>query len=105
MVTAPLMTESLPLLGEKRVTFHHLSWRAYQQIIQALGEDRSARLNYLCGTLEITMPLEDHEFLSELIGRFIYFLASAFGQKIKTMGSTTLEREDLDRGIETLSSD
>ena len=65
-----------------------------------LGESRSARLIYDRGTLEITMPLEEHEFYSELIGRFIYFLVSEMGRKIKTMGSTTLDREDLDRGAE-----
>ena len=88
-----------PRSGEQRVVFHDLNWHAYQQILHALGR-RSARLNYDRGTLEITMPLEEHEFYSELIGRFIYFLVAEMGQKIKTMGSTTLAREDLDRGAE-----
>lgn len=87
-------------VGEQRVIFHDLNWQAYQQILDALSEKRSAHLIYDRGTLEITMPLEEHEFYSELIGRFIYFLVSAMGGKIKTMGSTTLEREDLDRGAE-----
>ncbi|MEL6383980.1 MAG: Uma2 family endonuclease, partial [Cyanobacteria bacterium J06626_18] len=100
MVFAPAIADVPPLSGEKRVAFHHLDWHAYQQILQALSDQRSIHLNYLCGTLEITMPLEDHEFLSELIGRFIYFLVSELGQKIKTMGSTTLQREDLNRGAE-----
>ncbi|MBE7381832.1 MAG: Uma2 family endonuclease [Leptolyngbya sp. SIO1E4] len=100
MVIAALTPDPPHPVGEKRVVFHQLDWRAYQQILHALGAHRSARLNYLHGTLEITMPLEDHEFLSELIGRFIYFLVSELGQKIKTMGSTTLDREDLDRGAE-----
>ena len=98
-VTLPLLNPSHPV-GEQRVIFHHLNWQAYQQILQALGERRSAHLMYDRGTLEITMPLEEHEFYSELIGRFIYFLVSEMGSKIKTMGSTTLEREDLDRGAE-----
>jgi Uma2 family endonuclease len=87
-------------IGEQRVVFHHLNWHAYQQVLHALGEHRSARLTYDRGILEITMPLEDHEFYSELIGRFIYFLVSETGQKIKSMGSTTLERDDLNRGAE-----
>jgi Uma2 family endonuclease len=87
-------------IGEKRVVFHHLNWAAYQQILQAVGQTRSARLTYDRGILEITMPLEDHEFAAELIGRFIYFLVAEMGQKIKSMRSTTLEREDLDRSPE-----
>lgn len=87
-------------MGEQRVIFHNLNWEAYQQILHALGENRSARLMYDRGTLEITMPLEIHEFYSELIGRFIYFLLSEMGLKIKSMGSTTLDREDLTQGAE-----
>lgn len=100
MVAVPLSSNSPHPVGERRVVFHHLNWHAYQQILHALGESRSARLHYNCGTLEITMPLEEHEFYSELIGRFIYFLVAQMGQKIKTMGSTTLDRKDLDRGAE-----
>lgn len=100
MVVVPSSIHPLRPVGEQRVLFHDLNWQAYQQILHALGERRSARLNYDRGTLEITMPLEEHEFYSELIGRFIYFLVAEMGQKIKTMGSTTLDREDLDRGAE-----
>ncbi len=99
MVATANITTPQPV-GEKRVAFHHLNWQAYQQILQALGESRSARLTYDQGILEITMPLEDHEFAAELIGRFIYFLVSELGQKIKSMRSTTIEREDLNRSPE-----
>jgi Uma2 family endonuclease len=99
VVVSPFLHSPRPI-GEQRVLFHDLTWFAYQQVLQALGDRRSARLNYDRGTLEITMPLEEHEFYSELIGRFIYFLVAEMGRKIKTMGSTTLDREDLDRGAE-----
>ena len=101
MVTSQAQPQSLLYpIGEKRVVFHHLNWQSYQQILQALPESRSARLIYDQGTLEITMPLEDHEFAAELIGRFIYFLVVELGLRIKSMGSTTLNREELDRGAE-----
>lgn len=101
MAIAPLLPQTIPqLVGEKRVVFHHLTWQGYQQILQALGENRAARLTYDRGMLEITTPLEEHEFAAELIGRFIYFLVSELGLKIKSMRSTTLEREDLDRSPE-----
>ena len=100
MVALPSLVPSPRPTGEQRVIFYNLDWDAYQQVLHALGENRSARLIYDCGTLEITMPLEAHEFYSELIGRFIYFLVSELGLKLKSMGSTTLDREDLDRGAE-----
>jgi Uma2 family endonuclease len=86
--------------GEKRVTLQGLTWEAYQQILHALPQSRAARLTYDCGTLEITMPLEDHEFACELIGLFIRILVGEMGLKLKSMGSTTLDRKDLNRGAE-----
>nr|WP_241829221.1 hypothetical protein [Desertifilum tharense] len=55
------------LHGEKRVALRGLTWQAYQQILHALPQTRAARLTYDRGTLEITMPLEDHEFALRLI--------------------------------------
>ncbi len=99
MVATANLTVPKPV-GEKRVAFHHLNWQAYQQILLALGESRSARLTYARGVLEITMPLEDHEFAAELMGRFIYCLVSELGHRIKSMRFTPLEREDLNRSPE-----
>jgi Uma2 family endonuclease len=100
MVTVPLELNTEQIRGEKRVTFYHLSWLSYQQILQAIGENNCAHLFYDRGTLEITMPLEEHEFYRELIGLFIRILVVELGLKIKSMGSTTLAREDLERGAE-----
>lgn len=101
MVTSQTKPQSsAQVLGEKRVLFHHLNWRSYQQILQALGENCSARLNYDQGTLEITMPLEDHEFAVRLIELFVRILVVELGLKIKTMGSTTLSRAELNQGAE-----
>ena len=100
MVTVPLELNTEQIRGEKRVVFNHLSWLSYQQILQALGENNRAHLFYDRGTLEITMPLEEHEFYRELIGLFIRILVVELGLKIKSMGSTTLAREDLERGAE-----
>jgi Uma2 family endonuclease len=99
MVTTVSQIDSQSL-GEKRVTLQGMTWQAYQQILHALPESRAARLTYDRGTLEITMPLEDHEYASELIGLFIRILVGQMGMKLKSMRSTTLDREDLERGAE-----
>ena len=89
-----------PSVGEKRVVFHHLNWQSYLQILHALPQTRSARLTYDQGTLEITMPLEEHEFLGRLIGLFIRILVEELGHNLRTMGSTTLNYPNLDKGAE-----
>lgn len=88
------------LLGEKRVVFRDISWEGYQQLLKIFGDRRAARLIFDRGTLEITMPLEQHEFSRCLIELLIRILVVELGLKIKTMGSTTLERSDLERGAE-----
>lgn len=86
--------------GEQRVALRGLTWQQYQQIYQALPQSRATRLTYAEGTLEIVMPLEDHEYASELIGLFIRILAVEMGLRLKSLRSTTLNRPDLDRGAE-----
>ncbi len=86
--------------GENRVALTGINWLAYQQILNALPQSRSARLTYDRGILEITMPLENHEFASELIGLFIRILVMEMGLKLKSMGLTTIDRPDLERGAE-----
>lgn len=88
------------LVGERRVAFHRLTWQAYQQILGALGEHRSSRLTFDRGTLEITMPLEEHESFAEWIGLFIRILVEESGLKIKSIRSTTLDYPNLERGAE-----
>jgi len=88
------------LLPEKRVTLYGLTWQAYAQILNVLPQTRSARLTYDRGTLEITMPLESHEFASEMFSVFIRILVEELDLELKSMRSTTLDREDLNRGAE-----
>ena len=86
--------------GEQRVCLHALSWQNYQDILAALPQTRAAHLIYDRGTLEISMALEDHEQACELIGLLIRILIVEMGLKLKSMRSTTLDRQDLDRGAE-----
>ncbi len=88
------------LIGEKRLTFRDLDWSAFKQIQHLLAERTRARFSYDNGVLEITMPLEAHERFARLIERFILILVLEMGLKLKTMGSTTLDREDLLKSAE-----
>ena len=87
-------------IGEQRVTLRGITWQGYQDILRALPDNRSSRLTFDNGVLEIAVPLQIHEFSGRLIELFIRILVVELGLKIKTLGSTTLNREDLDRGAE-----
>ncbi len=87
-------------VGEKRIVFRDLEWTAFKQVQRLLTERTRALFTYDNGVLEITMPLESHERFARLIERFIWILVGEMGLDIKTMGSTTLDREDLIKSAE-----
>jgi len=99
MISVAPIAPPLPI-GEQRVVFRNITWQGYQQLLKILGDKRAATLIFDRGILEITMPLEEHEFSARLIELLIRILVVELGLKIKTMGSTTLERSDLERGAE-----
>jgi Uma2 family endonuclease len=94
--TVPAVTRQ----GENRVALRGINWLSYQQILHALPDSRAVRLTYDRGIFEITMPLETHEYSSELIGLFIRILVLEMGLKLKSMRSTTINRPDLERSAE-----
>lgn len=106
---APIISQPVPQpIGEKRLVFRSLNWQRYQALREILSRDRDSssvenrniHFTYSNGTLEVTMPLEIHEFSARLIELFIRILVVELGMKMKTMGSTTLDREVLDRSAE-----
>jgi Uma2 family endonuclease len=106
---APLISQPIPQpVGEKRLLFRALTWQRYQMLRESLSRDRAAapsenrsiRFTYMQGSLEVTIPLEIHEFSARLIELFIRVLVVELGVKVKTMGSTTLDRAALDRSAE-----
>jgi Uma2 family endonuclease len=100
VVAAPELRSELQPVGEQRVVLRGLSWEAYLQILDALPQSRGSRLTYDDGVLEITAPLELHEFSGRLIERFVFTLIELMGLKIKTMGSTTMNYPNLKKGAE-----
>jgi Uma2 family endonuclease len=65
-----------------------------------MGNHRSSRLAYDRGILEITMPSDLHEFIKHLLERIIIALTEELNLKVRGVGSVTLNREDLERGVE-----
>jgi Uma2 family endonuclease len=100
VVAAPELKTELQAIGEQRVVIRGLSWDGYLQILNALPQSRAARLTYDDGVLEITVPLELHEFSGRLIECFVRAMVELMGLKIKTMGSTTMNYPGFKKGAE-----
>lgn len=98
MVTLQLRQISVP--PGHRVLFHDVSWQEFEAILQELGEHRASRIAYNKGTLEIRMPLPEHEVNKEIIGDMVKILMEELEIDRQCFGSTTFKREDMAQGIE-----
>lgn len=75
------------------VTIPDISWQEFEWILQEMGENRSARVAYSQGTLEIMVPLPEHEKPKELIADLVKTMLRASGRKYEPFGSTTFKQE------------
>jgi len=97
--TAP-RTKSIPVLEtEEPLVLENIRWSTYQALLRDLGE-RPIHLTYDQGRLEIMTLSAQHEILKTLFGRFIEMLTLELNIPIKSLGSTTIARKDLKRGLE-----
>lgn len=83
-----------------RVLLEPVSWQTYQKLLSELGDHRTSRFAYDQGYLEITMPLELHETIKRLLERIVDTLTEELNLDVKSFGSTTLNREDIERSAE-----
>ena len=95
-----LAPRDLPAERTHRVVLQGISWQTYQALLLDLGDHRASRLAYDRGVLEITMPSDRHETHTKLLERMIETLTEELDLPIKGFRSTTLNREDLQRGAE-----
>lgn len=96
--TSTFPQESVP--AEARVVLRGVSWQTFKALMADIGEDRSCRLAYDQGMLEIMVPYQQHEEPKILIASFVEALADELEIEIRQLGSLTLEREDLTRAVE-----
>ncbi len=86
-------------IAEQRVALGSGSWATYSALAAEASQQRG-RMTYDRGVLEIMSPLLSHESAKWLIGRMIERFAEARGIDIRSAGSTTFRRPDLQRGFE-----
>ncbi|MFB2834592.1 Uma2 family endonuclease [Floridanema evergladense] len=69
MVT--LQLKQLVVPPGHRVLFHDVNWQEFEAILAELGEKRCSRSAYFNGTLEIRVPLPEHEKTKVIIGDLV----------------------------------
>ncbi|QKQ72503.1 Uma2 family endonuclease [Nostoc sp. TCL240-02] len=81
------------------VSIQDVSWKEFESILQELGEKRSLRVAYSKSTLEIMVPLPEHEKSKDLISDIVKILLKIAGKNYEPFGSTTFKRENV-AGVE-----
>lgn len=82
------------------VLLKNISWRTYESLVNELAEQRGIRLTYDRGTLEIMTPSAPHEGNKQILGRFVETVTEELNVEIRSLGSRTCKRKDLERGLE-----
>ena len=77
-----------------------ISWQEFEAILNELGEHRSSRVAYRQGTLEIMVPLPEHERAKVIIGDLVKILLDELDLNWESFGSTTFKREKMTAGVE-----
>ncbi len=83
-----------------KVVLKDINWQNFEQILEELGEHRSARIAYESGVLEIMVPLPEHEVDKVFITNFIEILLEELEIEFYPLGSTTFKNELMKHGIE-----
>ncbi|HEY9299740.1 MAG TPA: Uma2 family endonuclease [Phormidium sp.] len=83
-----------------RGVLRNISWQTFETILAEMGEDRNTRLAYDRGTLEIMTPLMPHEHNNRLLEHLVFALAEELNLNLRSAGSLTCKRPDLQRGVE-----
>ncbi len=90
--TAPLSTPLREHPAEARVVLKGVSWQTFKALMADIGEDRSCRLAYDQGMLEIRVPYEQHEEPKILIAEFVTAVADELEIEIRQLASVRLSR-------------
>ncbi|MBC1257561.1 Uma2 family endonuclease, partial [Trichormus variabilis V5] len=90
--------------AETRTLLKNISWQTFKAILADMGNERNSRFAYDRGIVEIMTPLMPHENFNRLIEGFIIVLCEEFSLEVKSTGSLTLTRDDLEKGGEPDSS-
>jgi Uma2 family endonuclease len=77
-----------------------VNWESYIALMQELGDPRSTRIAYANGVLEIRMPGQHHEVLNRALAAIVLTLAEELGYDFNDLGSMTINRPELSRGLE-----
>ena len=90
---------------EQRIVLRNVEWATYERLLSGREENKSPRFTYDRRMLEIVSPLTlRHEEPSRNIEFLVRVVTNGLGINVRSSGSMTLKREDIEAGAEPDSS-
>jgi Uma2 family endonuclease len=77
-----------------------VSWETYERLLTDDEERRVPRMTYDQGVLELVTPSTPHEEDALVFAHLVFIVAANLSIPIRSVGSTTFRRKDLERGFE-----
>ena len=96
---APATASRAAPMPQQRFVVRQSSWQTYQTVLKAFA-DSPVRVTFDRGALELMSPSGPHERLKKLLDRLISAAAEELEIPLRSQGSTTFSREELNRGLE-----
>ncbi|MEG3846196.1 Uma2 family endonuclease [Microcoleus sp. herbarium19] len=87
-------------LAGSHLVLQDISWETYEQLLEIFAERSTPRMTYYQGTLELMVPLPEHERYSWTLGRLIVALSEEIGIEIIGLKSSTWRSEPKKAGNE-----
>ncbi len=97
-LVAPSMKPSVPV--EERGVMRDVSWNLYDRLTDAINERSSIRVAFDGKDVEIMVVGPVHEGLGGRLGVFVSEVCDGLDLDSYALGSATLKREDVERGVE-----
>ena len=85
---------------EVSVILSDVDWETYQNTIDEFNEKNNPRFYYEKGNLLIMSNSSEHEDIKDTIVYLIYIFTEEFKINARSLGSSTYQREDMEKGFE-----
>lgn len=95
-----LVPPALPSEVGQCVILHGVSWATYERLLVDFEDSHAAHFAYDEGRLEIMVLSAEHEEYKDVITLLVNVLAEEMRIDVRSFGSTTFQRADLERGFE-----
>lgn len=80
-----------PPASEKRISLNQIDWPQFEALLQDLGNQRSTRITYYQGKLQMFDPHPHHDRIARLLDSLLLALADEAGDDLFSLGAQLLK--------------